>query len=260
MQNNDVAISIDSLRIEISGTVAVKNVSFELFSGEALGLLGGNGSGKTSVLNAVCGIYPITAGKVRLFGKPIASHRPDEIIGLGVGRSLQSVASIKDLTLAEYVALGVAAAQQKSSISRALPLPATIRFEREALQKARSVLDELSLARYGDVLLQDAPYGVRKLADVARVFASQCRIVLLDEPTSGVGSEDRAGLADVIRNWHLRQRASLILIDHDVHFVASICSRAVVLSSGEVLAEGEVKHVLSDEQVMRDFLGIEAES
>ncbi len=258
MQDSGVAVSIDRLRVEISGTVAVKNVSFELCSGEALGLLGGNGSGKTSVLNAVCGIYPITSGRIRVFGERIISQRPEEIIRLGVGRSLQSVAAVKDLTVAEYVALGAAAARKKSSISRAVPLPATIRFERSALQKAQSVLDELHLGRYGQSLLQEVPYGVRKLADVARVFASQSRIVLLDEPTSGVGSEDRAGLADVIRNWHVRQRASLILIDHDVHFVASICSRAVVLSSGEVLAEGEVKQVLSNKHVMRDFLGIEA--
>jgi branched-chain amino acid transport system ATP-binding protein len=258
--SRDVALAIHGLRVEVGGTVAVKDVSLQLPVGASLGLLGGNGSGKTSLFNAVCGLYPTTDGRIELFGEDLRSLRTDQIVRRGVGRSLQSVAQIVDLTAAEYVALGVSAAKPRPFFKRAAPLPRTARFEREVLQEARSLLDELELGAYADVPLQDAPYGARKLADVVRAFASRPRVVLLDEPTSGVGSDHREALAAMVRGWCDRRGASVLLIDHDVDFVMSICPDIVVLSAGEVLAHGEAGPVLADEHVVRDFLGIAAEA
>jgi branched-chain amino acid transport system ATP-binding protein len=247
---------IDGLRVEVGGTVAVKDVSLRLPPDASFGLLGGNGSGKTSVFNAVCGVYPTTAGRIELFGEPARRERTDRIVQRGVGRSLQSVSQIADITAAQYVALGVAVAKPRSFLRRAAPLPGTFRFERETHSRARELLNDLGLGRYADVQLQDAPYGVRKLTDVVRAFAGDPRLVLLDEPTSGVGSDHRDALAELIRTWRDRNGGALLLIDHDVDFVASICPHSVVLSAGEVLAEGPTEHVLADEHVVRDFLGI----
>jgi len=249
-------LSIERLRVEVGGTVAVKDVSLRLPASASCGLLGGNGSGKTSLFNAVCGVYPTTAGAIELFGEPVRRARTDRIVRRGVGRSLQSVAQISDITAVQYVALGVAVARSRSFVRRAVPLPGTFRFERQVLARARELLHELELSAYADVQLQDAPYGVRKLTDVVRAFAGDPRLVLLDEPTSGVGSDHRDALAELIRRWRDRNEASLLLIDHDVDFVASICPDSVVLSAGEVLAAGPTAEVLADEHVVRDFLGI----
>jgi branched-chain amino acid transport system ATP-binding protein len=253
-------LELHGLRVEIGGTVAVKDVSFRLPATGSLGLLGGNGSGKTSVFNAVCGIYPTTAGRIELFGEPLHRVRTDGIVARGVGRSLQSVAQITDITAAQYVALGVSMGRSRSFARRALPVPGTLRFERAALRDARALLDALELGGYADVALQDAPYGVRKLTDVVRAFAGRPRLVLLDEPTSGVGADHRGALAEVIRAWSARDEAAVLLIDHDVDFVASLCPQSVVLSAGEVLAHGATEQVLADEHVVRDFLGIAADA
>lgn len=250
------ALSLERVVVQFpSGTRALDGVSLHVELGRSHALLGGNGSGKTSLLNAVCGYYSLSAGSISVGGRDIGSLRSHQRAAIGIGRSLQSVATVDDLTPREYVALGFEGQSSGRYLRRAFPTPAQVRSNGVQLRRAGELLANVDLETYADLRLRDCPYGVRKFVDVVRVFAGSPSIVLLDEPTSGVSSSERDMLADLLLGEIGRREVCLILVDHDIEFVRRLCATATVLASGKVIADGSLVDVLQEPDVIETFVG-----
>jgi branched-chain amino acid transport system ATP-binding protein len=249
------ALTVDRVVVEFaSGTRALDGASLSVDLRRSHALLGANGSGKTSLFNTICGYYPLKAGSILLGARDIGGLKSHERVALGVGRSLQSVASIEELTPREYVSVGLD--QRGNYLRRLLPTPRHVRLNKLQLDRAGELLADVDLGRYADLRLDVCPYGVRKLVDVVRVFAGSPTIVLLDEPTSGVSGSERGLVADLIAREMTRVDACMVLIDHDVDFVQRLCATATILASGKVIADGLIQDVLRERAVVETFTGI----
>jgi ABC-type branched-subunit amino acid transport system ATPase component/ABC-type branched-subunit amino acid transport system permease subunit len=248
-------LTIEGVTVDIAGLRALAGVTLTVPKHGIIGVVGPNGAGKTSLLNAVCGYYPVTAGRIAFDGQPITNASTDTVSRIGIRRSFQHAPALAALTLVEYVALGFEAARPTGSALTTLPVPAAGRADRDALDRARESLADLGLDLYADRPMVDCPYAVRKLADVARAFLASPRLVLLDEPTSGVADDQRQRIAEVITARAAATGASVVVVDHDVAFVTGLCTTLVAMASGQVLDAGPSTAVLSNRAVVEAFLG-----
>jgi branched-chain amino acid transport system ATP-binding protein len=236
------------------GIRAVDSMSFRA-QGESLGIIGPNGAGKTVLLNLVNGVYPIDSGTIALDGARIDGLRPHQIAALGVGRAFQSTEQFRDFLAVEYVMLGRLPHQHSSLFACALALPRVLRSERHERRLAVDTLARLGLEHAATERVSELPYGVQKLVDIARVLASEPRLMLLDEPTSGTTSDERGTISSVLQDV-AATGLTMLVIDHDVSFISGISSRLLVLNYGQLLAEGPPDEVLARHEVIEAYLGL----
>ncbi|WP_151772350.1 ABC transporter ATP-binding protein [Streptomyces abyssomicinicus] len=248
-------LRVDAVVLKLSDVLILRGVSLAVEPARTLGLLGANGSGKSSLLNVVSGYYRPSAGSVRLDGIDMAGRSPARVAASGVGRSFQSIGRMEDLTVLENVLLGLEPVWRARGLAAVLGLPSSRRAEAEARQRASQIIAEFDLAAYRDRLLSACPYGVRKVADLLRAMVSSPRLLLLDEPTSGVSTDDRRHILELIRAWTARTNCSTVVVDHDIEFVSALADSVVALVGGSVVASGAVAEVLGNEQVLATFVG-----
>lgn len=236
------------------GIRAVDGVSFRVEKGTTLGIVGPNGAGKTVLLNCINGVYRGLKGEVRLAGSRIDALRPHAIAGLGIGRTFQSTQQFKDFRVVDYVMLGRLSQQPRSLIACALALPRVRSRERTERDAARSVLETLGLAAVAGHRLSDLAYGIQKRVDMARAIACEPDLLLLDEPTSGTTTAERAAVAEAVDQMAGAGR-TMVIVDHDVNFIAQRCHALLVMNYGKVLAAGEPREVLARREVIEAYLG-----
>ena len=248
-------LSVENVTVEIAGLRALDDVSLTVPANGIIGVIGPNGAGKTSLLNAVCGYYPVASGRVEFDGRDITNISSDAISRIGVRRSFQHAPSLASLSLVEYVALGYESSGPTGTTLTALPIPAALRANADAVAEARSNLDGIGLGEYATRAMHECPYAVRKLADVARAFLQHPRLVLLDEPTSGIADDQRDQIATVVLDQVRATGASVLVVDHDVAFVTGLCASVVAMAGGKVLDAGPSAVVLANRTVIEAFLG-----
>jgi branched-chain amino acid transport system ATP-binding protein len=248
-------LAVDGLTLRFGGLAALQDVGFEMAPGTILGVVGPNGAGKTALLNCVCGVYRPQEGSILLDGVEIRGRRPEAVAALGVGRTFQGMDHFNDFLVGDYVMLGRSPRLSRSTVGSAVRWPSTERRERRERAAVRDVLAHCGLADYEHERLDEVPYGIQKQVDVARVIASDCRLALLDEPTSGTTSSERRIISRSIELLVDRDIA-VVLIDHDVPFVTQHCRQLLALGSGQVLAAGPTADVLADAGVREAFLGL----
>jgi ABC-type branched-subunit amino acid transport system ATPase component len=241
-------VTLGSFRILHGATLAVSR-------GSTTGIIGPNGAGKSSLLNAVCGYYPVSTGSVEFNGVDTTHARMSKMSRLGVRRSFQHVPLVEALTLREYVSLGYEAGRSDFVPLAVIPSPLVERSSRTALREAGEWLGELGLSEFADRAMAETSYAARKLADIARAFMNSPVLVLLDEPTSGVADEHRPVIGNVITQAQSRTGATVVIVDHDVRFISDLVDHMVAMDSGRVIASGEASAVLSDEMVLTSFIG-----
>jgi branched-chain amino acid transport system ATP-binding protein len=247
-------LHVRGVRKRFGGLSAVDRVTFEVQPGEAFGVIGPNGAGKTTLLNCISGVLHIDAGEIMFGSRRIDGLRPNKLVALGMARTFQLAEHFTSFKAYEFVMLGRLRHQRRGILASALGLPAVRASERREQDNARGRLRDVGLGDICDERLSDLAYGVQKRVDLVRALAAEPKILLLDEPTSGVSPQERIGIRD-----SLEVAAALgitrIIVDHDVSFVTETCARALVMHYGQELALGTPAQVFQIPAVREAYLG-----
>lgn len=247
-------LEVDRLGITFGGLAALSDVSFKVRAGETVGLIGPNGAGKSTVLNCICGFYTPTSGTIRVDGESTAGMPAHEARSRGIARTFQETLLIDDMSLLDNVLLGQTTSRRIDLFAGLFNTPKTRHSYYDARVRASRTLEEYGLLPWASTPAASAPYGVRKLTEVVRAQFQRPKLLLLDEPAAGLTGPDAEVLAQRIRMLADRGIA-VVLIDHNIEFVAQAAHHIVVMSAGSVLAEGTPAEVRSDQRVAEAYLG-----
>ena len=250
--SNSNLLSIKSLSVSFGGLIALSNVNLDLNANEVVGLIGPNGAGKTTLFNALSGLVDVESGSLSINGKSHKWPKPHQLVGLGISRTLQGVGLFPELTVLENVMVGDNKNAQSGLISSALGLSG--KDEAKLKQRAMTALERVYASGIADQRSDSLPYPVTKRVAIARALVSEPTILLLDEPAGGLGAQDIEWMNSIIRN--LASQCSIILVEHHMDVVMSVCDRLYVLNFGEVIASGEVETVRQDPAVVAAYLGV----
>jgi len=251
MTSTEQVLSIRNLSVNFGGLKALSNVDINLHKGEVLGLIGPNGAGKTTVFNALSGLVTPASGSLELYGRNVKWPKPYQLVDRGISRTLQGVGLFPDLTVSENVMLGASKFAKAGFIQSALGLSGK---DEEALKsKSQSTLERLYVGGVAERKAETLSYPDTKRVSIARALVSEPQILLLDEPAGGLGAQDIEWLNGLIR--HLRSTTSIIIVEHHMDVVMSVCDRIYVLNFGEIIASGDPETVKNDKNVIEAYLG-----
>jgi branched-chain amino acid transport system ATP-binding protein len=226
--------------VDFAGLKALDGVSLRLEPGEILGLIGPNGSGKTTTINAITGQVPLASGDVRIGERVISGLSPRKIALLGVARSFQIVRLFNNMTTLENIETAALARGDSRRIARA---------------KALAMLDEFGLQRHTDDLCGTLSYGDKRRVEIARALAAEPSFLFLDEPAAGMNVAETDALLDILRALPAQRGLGLLIIDHDMSLIMRLCDRLQVISSGRTIAEGSAEEVRTNRDVIEAYLG-----
>ena len=244
-------LSVESLTVKFGGLTALSNIHLDLHPGEVVGIIGPNGAGKTTLFNALSGIVTPTSGKLKLHNKEQRWLAPHELATNGISRTLQGVGLFGDLTVLENVMVG-------ATVNKTTGLIAAL-FGRDrkaevALRgQAEEALEQTNCTSLANRLAAALSYPDTKRVAIARALVSKPKILLLDEPAGGLGPEDIEWMKSLIRN--IKVQTSVLLVEHHMDIVMSICDRIYVLNFGELIAEGTPTEVRENPDVITAYLG-----
>lgn len=231
-----------NLTKEFGGLVAVKDVSFTVNSGEILGLIGPNGAGKTTLFNLVTGLDKPDSGDILFEGNSINKLKPHSICQMGISRTYQSVRPFLNHTVRENLAVG--AIYGRVSSARVDPQ-----------RRIEDVLNRLNLKKIENFYAKNLPIEDRKMVEVGRALAANPKLLMLDEPMAGLNPSEVSHFVELIKGLREEMKLTILIVEHVMKAIASVCSRVVVLHHGELLAEGTAEEVLTDERVIEVYLG-----
>ncbi len=244
------------LTVRFGGITALNAVSLEVAPGEVLGVIGPNGAGKTTLFNVVCGFVEPASGTMEWKGSAFTKVRTNRLAGMGIARTLQGVGLFGGLSVIENVMTGAQRFRKAGVASSLLGLPRADRDERALRARALNVLCELGCEDIADRLPPTLPYPAQKRVALARALVGEPELLLLDEPAGGLGGDEVRELGERIRA--LRGSMAVMLVEHRVDLVMSVCDRVVVLDFGQVIAQGDPATVGRDQRVLEAYLGQEA--
>lgn len=249
------AFAVDGVTVRFGGLTALDDVSAEVARGEIHGVIGPNGAGKTTLLNVCCGFQRPDAGVVRRDGRALPSLAPHRLAGLGMARTLQGVGLFRGLSALENVMVGADRHRRTGFLAGLFALPSAARDRAALEERARAALDEAGAADFADRLPGSLPYPVQKRVALARALAADPDLLLLDEPAGGLGADDIAELDALMRR--LATQMAVVLVEHHMDLVMSVCDRITVLDFGRVIAVGDPASVQNDPAVAAAYLGEE---
>lgn len=252
---NKNVLEVKNLSISFGGLKAVEDVSFELKRGELLGLIGPNGAGKTTLFNMLSGVYTPTSGEILLDGEKTNGISPDKLSKMGVARTFQNIRLFDNLTVLDNVKLAMNQYMDYGVLTGMLRLPKYWEEENEATEKAKEILALFDLEKYFRAFAGNLPYGAQRKLEIARAMATRPKVLLLDEPAAGMNESETIDLMDSIKIIREKTGVSILLIEHDMNLVLGISERLVVLNHGQILASGNPREVIENEEVVKAYLG-----
>ena len=247
-------LATNDLRVRFGGNVAVDGVTLHVEEGEIVGLIGTNGAGKSTVLNAIGGYVPST-GSVRLAGDELGGLSITQRARLGLGRTFQTATLFPELTVRETVAVALEARGRTPFTPTALGLPRARRFERARATDADELLSFLGLGRYAGIHIADLSTGTRRVVELANLLALDAHMLCLDEPTAGLAQRETEAFGPLLVSIRREMNASMIIIEHDMPLIMSISDRVYCLELGRVISDGPPHDVRHDPQVVASYLG-----
>ena len=245
----------DNLAIHFGGVKAVDGVDFEVGSGEVFTIIGPNGAGKTTIFNLISRIYEPTEGRLIFDDQDITNTPPDQIAGLGIARTFQNIELFEQATVLQNLLIGRHAHRSGNFLTDIFFLPSVRRHELEHRRKAEEVVEFLDLARYRDQRIANLPYGVRKVVELGRALCTEPKLLLLDEPSSGLNVEETSDMAFWIKDIRDLLGITVLMVEHDMSLVNRVSDRVLALNYGRVIAMGTPAEVQSNEEVIRAYLG-----
>jgi len=250
----------EGISVRFGGIRAVDSVSFDVQPGEVFSIIGPNGAGKTTIFNLISRIYNSTEGKLFFDGQDITRTPPHRIAGLGIARTFQNIELFANASLLQNLLIGRHCHAATGVLAQMGFLPSARRDELRHREKAEDVIAFLGLERYRDTLIANLPYGVRKVVELGRALCTEPKLLLLDEPSSGLNVEETEGMGFWIEDIKKDLGITVIMVEHDMSLVNQVSDRVMALNYGKVLSMGSPRDVQSDPEVIRAYLGGEVEA
>jgi branched-chain amino acid transport system ATP-binding protein len=248
-------LSVRDLSVRFGGVLAVNQVGFDVMPGEVFTLIGPNGAGKTTVFNLISRIYTATTGTMAFDGKPLDTVAPHQVAAMGIARTFQNIELFEHATVLQNLLIGRHIRRRTSVWSEMFFLPNVRAAERETRRKVEEVIDLLDLQHYRDALVAGLPYGVRKVVELARALCTEPRLLLLDEPSSGLNVEETGDMAFWIEDIRRDLGITILMVEHDMGLVNKVSDRVLAMNQGAVLALGDPASVQADPGVIEAYLG-----
>ncbi len=248
-------LELRDVRVRYGGLTAVAGVSFDVEPGKVRAIIGPNGAGKTTLFNVITGHAPLSRGSIRLRGERIDALPPYEISARGVRRTFQNGGLFGELTALENVLAGLHAQIDNGLFGVLFGLRAARMAERAATGRARQLLELMGIAHVADQLAKDLSGGQQRIVEIVRALATNPPLLLLDEPAVGLAPPVREQLLRIIRRLAEEEGIAVVLIEHAIEFVLSVSDTILVLSEGQIIAEGTPEEIPRNREVLEAYLG-----
>ena len=248
----------DAISVQFGGLKAVDGVSFTVDKGEVFTIIGPNGAGKTTVFNIISRIYNPTAGRVLLEGEEITRLPAHRVAGLGIARTFQNIELFEHATVLQNLLIGAHVHRTTNPLAEALFLPSVKRAEVALREKVEDVIDLLDLAVHRDSMVAGLPYGARKVVELGRALCTRPKLLLLDEPSSGLNVEETEDMAFWIEDISRDLGITVIMVEHDMTLVSRVSDRVMAMNQGRVLAMGSAAEVQRHPAVVEAYIGTPA--
>jgi ABC-type branched-subunit amino acid transport system ATPase component len=251
-----VVLEVEGLSKRFGGIRAVNDTSFHLREGEILGLIGPNGAGKTTIFDLVSGFIRPDAGRITFDGVDVTDHSPDRRAAAGLGRSFQDARLVPSLTVAENLAIGLERhLDVRDHLASLLSLPGVVRLEEDVAWTVADLVELMHLGAFRDKFVRELSTGSRRIVDLAMCIAHDPKVLLLDEPSSGIAQKETEALGPLLRRIQDETGCALLVIEHDMPLITGISDRMIALELGHPIVEGTPQEVTTDPQVVASYLG-----
>ncbi len=254
-EGEQALLRVQDVAVRFGGIVALDGVSFDVSQGRIVGLIGPNGAGKTTLFNCISRLYEFQSGDISFAGQSLLSVPRHRVAGLGIGRTFQNVALFRTMSVLDNVMIGRHARSRGGFFANALRLPGAVRSDAESMDRAMDLLKLLELERFSATPVAALPFGTQKRVELARALASEPKLLLLDEPASGLNHEEVGAIGELIRSLRDRLKLTVLLVEHHMHLLMSLSDWVVALNFGKRIAEGTPAQVREHPELIKAYLG-----
>lgn len=248
-------LEIENVTLKFGGLTAVNDLSFSVEEGEVFAIVGPNGAGKSTVFNLISRFYDPYAGKIRFDGHDLLKVKPSGVASYGVARTFQNIELFEHATVLQNLLVGRHRHRRSMGLSEIFFAPSVRRAEIESREKVEEIIDFLDLQAYRDKMIAGLPYGVRKVVEVARALATDPKLLLLDEPASGLSVEETTDMRWWIDDIRRQMGITVLMVEHDMGLVSGVSDRVLAMADGAKLALGTPAEVQSHPAVIEAYLG-----